>query len=227
MGSTIILVIEDDRSIQRLIELSLKAEGYKTVCASAGAVGVSLAKSDNPDLILLDLGLPDCDGVDLISDLCDLDCGPIIVVTARDQENMKVRALDAGASDYVVKPFGTAELLARIRVALRSRKPAAASDTVFDAGGLHVDFERREVSVDGVPMHLTPNEFSLLEVFIRNRGKALTHRFIHHEIWGYPTEDNYRTLRVLTATLRKKLGDSPSAPRFIQTEVGIGYRFIL
>ncbi|MGN0059264.1 MAG: response regulator [Coriobacteriales bacterium] len=226
-GSGSILVIEDDQSIQHLLQLTLEGQGYEVFCAESGKVGLSLARVNNPNVILLDLGLPDCDGSDLIPDLLDICDAAIIVVTARDLEGQKVHALDAGADDYIVKPFGTSELLARIRVSMRRGASSQRSRApVFEADGLKVDKMRYEVILDGEMIHLTPNEFALLVVLVESHGQVLTHRKIQQAVWGYPTTDNYKTLRVLMASLRRKLGERPSAPRFIKTEVGVGYRFI-
>lgn len=226
-GNGSILVIEDDQSIRHLLRLTLEGQGYEVFCAENGKVGLSLARTNNPDVILLDLGLPDCEGSDLIPDLLDVCEATIIVVTARDLEGQKVHALDAGADDYIVKPFGTSELLARIRVSMRRGANSQRAKTpVFEANGLKVDKTRREVVLDGETIHLTPNEFALFVVLVESHGQVLTHHKIQQAVWGYSTTDNYKTLRVLMASLRRKLGERPSAPRFIKTEVGIGYRFI-
>ncbi len=221
-----VLVVEDDPGIQRMLRLALRSQGYGVIAAQTGEVGLSLAQANAPSVVLLDLGLPDCDGIDLLGRLARVCDAPVIVVTARDQESQKVSALDAGAVDYVVKPFGMAELMARIRVALRRGAQHPAQGGVYEADGLRVDRDARTVTLDGAALHLTPNEFALLTVLIDNRGKALTHRRIQHEVWGYPTTDDYKTLRVLMASLRRKLGDRPSDPRFVRTEVGVGYRFV-
>lgn len=199
-----------------------------TVAASAAA-GSLRARSSAPNLILLDLGLPDASGMDLLTAEDALGGAPVIVVTARGQEADKVRALDAGADDYVVKPFSNAELLARVRAALRRAKRAGSGDApapVLTCGELVVDSEQMTVTLAGQELHLTPHEFKLLEYLAQNRGRVLTHQAIQRQVWGYPTTDGYRTLRVLMASLRRKIGDSPSAPRYIKTEVGTGYRFI-
>lgn len=226
-----ILVVEDDDTIRRLLRISLRTEGYRVSEASSGAVALSLFEANAPALVLLDLGLPDRDGMEVLARIRAAGPTPVIVVTARNQDEQKVRALDAGADDYVVKPFSMAELFARIRVALRHRArendaPAADTARVHVVGGLVIDGDTRTVTLDGAPIHLTPYEYSLLLVMVENPGKALTHRFIQKAVWGYPAADEYKTLRVIMASLRRKLGDKPAAPRFIATEVGVGYRFI-
>lgn len=224
-----ILVIEDDDTIRRFLKISLRTEGYRVCEASTGAAGMALLEANAPALVLLDLGLPDCDGMDVLARVRERGSTPVIAVTARNQDEQKVRALDAGADDYVVKPFSVAELLARIRVALRHRADAgqgAAEPQVFAVDGLSIDCDTRTVTLDGAPVHLTPYEYRLLLVMVENRGKALTHRFIQSAVWGYPATDGYKTLRVIMASLRRKLGDKPATPRFVATEVGVGYRFV-
>ena len=224
-----ILVVEDDDSIRRLLRISLKTEGYRVSEAKSATVALSLFDANAPSLVLLDLGLPDCDGMEVLSHIRECGSTPVIVVTARTQDDQKVSALDAGADDYVVKPFSMAELFARIRVALRHRAHILRSNDethVYSIGGLTIDNDTRTVSLDGELVHLTPYEYGMLMVMVRNRGKALTHRFIQREVWGHDASDGYRTLRVIMASLRRKLGDRPANPRFIATEVGVGYRFI-
>lgn len=222
-----VLVIEDDKSISRMLALSLRGQGYGVLVAQTGLEALAAVQSNKHNLILLDLGLPDRDGLDLIAQIKDSSDAPIIVVTARDQESQKISALDLGADDYVTKPFSMPELLARVRAAMRRVKlQADGCAGEYSTQGLSVDREKRKVSLEGVEVHLTPNEYALLLFFIDNRGKALTHRAIQHEVWGYPSSDNHKTLRVLTASLRRKLQDKPSNPRFIKTEVGVGYRFM-
>lgn len=226
-----ILVVEDDDVIRRLLRISLRTEGYRVCETASGKVALSLLEANGPALILLDLGLPDTDGMEALARIRQQGDTPVIVVTARSNDEQKVQALDAGADDYVVKPFSTAELFARIRVALRHHASAAVQDDrkkarIYEIDGLHVDCEKRTVTLDGAPVHLTPHEYDMLATMVENRGKALTHRFIQSRVWGHPSSDEYRTLRVIMASLRRKLGDKPGAPRFIATEVGVGYRFI-
>lgn len=225
-----ILVVEDDDGIRDLLRISLRTEGYRVYEAKSGAVAISLFEANSPSLILLDLGLPDCDGMEVLSRIRLSSSAPIIVVTARNQDDQKVAALDAGADDYVVKPFSLPELFARIRVALRRRAGMAtgAKDggVSIAIGGMEIDREAYSVFLDGEPVHLTPHEYDMLMVMVENQGKALTHRFIQSAVWGHDSLDGYRTLRVVMASLRRKLGDKPAMPRFIATEVGVGYRFI-
>ena len=227
-----ILVVEDDESIRRLLRVSLRTEGYRVTEAANATVALSLFEANAPALVLLDLGLPDRDGMEVLARIRQAGDTPVIVITARSLEQQKVDALDAGADDYVVKPFSTAELFARIRVALRHRAHMASAGLAgqdgarHEIGGLVVDCDARTVELDGTPVHLTPYEYRLLVVMIENRGKALTHRFIQREVWGRAAVDSYKTLRVVMASLRRKLGDTPASPRFIATEVGVGYRFI-
>ena len=216
-----ILVVEDDDTIRRLLKISLRTEGYRVSEARTGAAALLLVEANAPALVLLDLGLPDCDGMDVLARVREEGSTPVI--------DQKVRALDAGADDYVVKPFSMAELFARIRVALRHHAEArqgTATPQVFAVDGLEIDCDTRTVTLDGEQIHLTPYEYRLLVVMVENRGKALTHRFIQSEVWGYPAADGYKTLRVIMASLRRKLGDKPATPRFVATEVGVGYRFI-
>lgn len=231
MADDEILVVEDDDTIRRLLKVSLRTEGYRVSEASTGAAALALVEANAPSLVLLDLGLPDRDGMDVLARVRSLGGTPVIVVTARSQDELKVRALDAGADDYVVKPFSMAELFARVRVALRHREResalrGAALPSTFSVDGLEIDRDARTVKLDGEPVHLTPYEYRLLAVMVENRGKALTHRFIQGAVWGYPAADGYKTLRVIMASLRRKLGDKPATPRFIATEVGVGYRFV-
>ena len=224
-----ILVVEDDATIRRLLRISLRTEGYRVTEAASGAVALSLFDANAPALVLLDLGLPDCDGMKVLGGVRERGKTPVIVVTARNLDDQKVAALDAGADDYVVKPFSMAELFARIRVALRHRADDAldgGEDRLYEIDGLRIDCASRMVELDGESVHLTPHEYRLLLVMVEHRGKALTHRFIHDEVWGHGAVDGYKTLRVIMASLRRKLGDSPAAPRFIATEVGVGYRFV-
>ncbi len=221
-----ILIIEDDRDISKLIVASLKKEGYPTLVAYDAAQGLLLFASHRPDVILLDLGLPDADGVDLIRRLREDSDVPILVVSARGQEQDKITALDLGANDYITKPFYTGELLARVRVIermLESRSRPGAEEA-FSCGGLTVEYERRRVTVDGREIHLTPIEFKLLCLLIANRGKVLTHDRILKEVWGYDSGDT-KSIRAFMASLRRKIEKSPASPRYILTEIGVGYRF--
>ena len=219
-----VLIIEDDKSIQNLLRISLKASGYECEVTETGLSGLSLHMANNPDIILLDLGLPDIDGSEVLAQIRMGSKVPVIVISARDQEKEKVAALDAGADDYITKPFNIPELLARIRVALRHAAPQDNRATTFAVGGLLIDFERRVVTVDGALIHLTPIEYKLLALLAEHSGKVLTHQFMQKKIWGYETNDEYQSLRVFMANIRRKIEPDSSQPLYILTEVGIGYR---
>lgn len=219
-----ILVIEDDPAIVRLLKVALKTNDYKVITAENGINGISLFLSLRPDLILLDLGLPDMDGIEVLAQIREIDQVPVIIVSARGREKEKVEALDAGADDYITKPFNVGELMARMRVCFRKSNKDMSSQC-FHYKGLSVDFNKYKVTLDDHDIHLTPNEFKILKLFIENQGKVLTHRYIQKQIWGYTSEDEYQSLRVYITTLRRKIEKNPSSPQYIFTEVGIGYRF--
>lgn len=221
-----ILVIEDEKVIQNFLTLSLKSKKYEPIIAENGLLGISLFMSHNPDLILLDLGLPDIDGTEVLKQIRSSSDIPIIIISARGQEKEKVYALDLGADDYITKPFNIEELFARIRVALRRYKPQDMRTNDFKLGGLLVNFEKRKVYVNDNEIHLTPIEYKMLVLLIQNQGKVLTHRFIQQEIWGSPTTDDYQSLRVFMSNIRRKIEEDTSEPRFIKTEVGVGYRLV-
>ncbi len=222
-----ILIVEDEAQIRKFLRISLEAHNYKVCEARLGADGLELCSTEHPDLIILDLGLPDMDGQQFILRLREWSQTPIIVLSVRSTESEKVQALDSGANDYMTKPFGISELIARIRVLLRSSEGAESPQTVFDFQGLRVDMAARQVSVDGDPVHLSKKEYSLLRLLIANNGQVLTHRHILREIWGSGREDDTHYLRVLVGQLRGKLEDDPAAPRFIVTVQGVGYRLAL
>jgi len=223
-----ILVVDDESHIRKFLRISLTAHGYAVVEAVRGADAIQRAASEGVDLVVLDLGLPDMDGQDVIRRLREWSQIPILVLSVRADEMDKVEALDAGANDYVTKPFGIAELIARVRVLLRNGpEGGTAEDAVeFSANGLVIDFAGRQVSVDGVGVRLTRKEFDLLRLLARNAGKVLTYPHLLREVWGetYVLQNHY--LRVHIGHLRQKLGDDPNDPRFIWTEAGVGYRFI-
>lgn len=226
MTDKTVLVIEDDSSIQNFLKLSLKTKDYKVLIAENGLGGLSLFYADNPDIILLDLGLPDIDGMEVLTEIRRADSVPIIIISARGQEREKVTALDAGADDYITKPFSIAELLARMRVALRHHRPEESAMSVFELAELRLDTDKRRVFVRGEEIHLTPIEYKLLLLLVEHRGKVLTHRFLQNEVWGYPSTDDYQTLRVFMANIRRKIESDTANPRYITTEVGVGYRFV-
>jgi two-component system KDP operon response regulator KdpE len=222
-----ILIIEDDKYILNFISLSLKTSGYLFETASTGIEGMSLFYSNNPDIVLLDLGLPDIDGIDIIKSIRMISEVPILVVSARGQEIEKISALDEGADDYITKPFHMGELMARIRVVQRKLKKAMQPDNneIFQLDYLTIDYEKRVVLVDNNEIHLTPIEYKLLLLLVANKGKVLTHNYILKEVWGYGETGDSKSIRVFMANLRRKIEKDKASPRFILTEVGIGYRF--
>ncbi|MFO0672185.1 MAG: response regulator [Polyangiaceae bacterium] len=221
-----ILVVEDEPSMQKFLRASLAHAGYRPLDATTGAEGLALARTHNPDLVLLDLGLPDMDGIEVTKSLREWSTRPIIVISARGQEDDKVRALDAGADDYLTKPFGTGELMARIRVALRhaARSETTRSEPTLEVGELKIDLDRRQVFVGEREVHLTPNEYKLFAYLMKHAGKVLTHRQLLKEVWGpaYATQTHY--LRVYMVQLRHKLEADAAQPRYLVTEPGVGYR---
>lgn len=221
-----ILVIEDEPPLQKFLRVTLEAQGYSVILATRGEEGLRHVATAMPDLIILDLGLPDIDGLDVTKRLREWSAIPIIVASARGREQDKVAALDAGADDYLTKPFGVGELLARVRVVLRhlAATKQDSGDPVFDVGGLHVDLARREVTVEGKAVHLTPNEFRLLAVLVKHAGKVLTHRQLLKEVWGLGSGEETHYLRVYMNQLREKIEADPARPRYLQTETGVGYR---
>lgn len=220
-----ILIIEDDKIIMKFIKLALETNGYQVTGTDQGSIGLNIIVNQKPDLILLDLGLPDIDGMQVIDEVRKINKTPIIVISARGRENDKVFALDRGANDYVTKPFNIGEVLARIRVSLRSQQ-SSIENKQFVFRDLFVDSEKHIVKVSNQIIHLTPIEFKLLELLIIHQGKVLTHSFIQGKIWGYQTQDEYQSLRVFMASIRKKLNSVIKDYQFIVTEVGVGYRFI-
>jgi two-component system, OmpR family, KDP operon response regulator KdpE len=221
-----ILVVDDDRQLLRALRINLSARGYEVMVAPDGETALNAASRQPPDLVVLDLGLPDVDGVDVVEGLRGWSAVPVIVLSARDQEQSKVRALDAGADDYVTKPFGMDELLARVRAALRRGSPVP-QEPVVTTEAFTVDLAARRVTRDGANVRLTPTEWHLLEVLVRNAGKLVPHRQLLQEVWGpkYESETNY--LRVYLAQLRAKLEPDPARPRHLLTEPGMGYRFVV
>ena len=222
-----ILAVEDDPAVRNLVTTALDLHGYDVERAETGESAVMEAASRNPDLIMLDLGLPDIDGVEVISKIRGWSAVPIIVISARTEDSDKIGALDAGADDYLTKPFSVEELLARVRASLR-RSGMAGTDAVeastFDNGPLHIDFAAGCASIAGQELQLTPTEYKLLALLAKNVGKVLTHTFITHEIWGTSWDSDIASLRVFMRTLRKKIEADPSHPTMIQTHVGVGYR---
>jgi two-component system, OmpR family, KDP operon response regulator KdpE len=221
-----VLVIEDEPQMRRFLRSALEGHGYRVVEVGTAREGLAQVAGRNPDVILLDLGLPDADGLDVTRRLREWATTPVIVISARGMEKDKIGALDAGADDYLTKPFGVGELLARIRVALRhaSRSPDEPSEPVFTQGDLTVDLGRRQIFVAGAEVHLTPTEYKLLTLLVRHAGKVVTQRQALRDVWGptYATQTHY--LRVYMAQLRHKLEQDPARPRLLLTEPGVGYR---
>lgn len=224
-----ILVIEDEKNIGNYIETILDSNGYKVLRAMNGMTGLSLCTSHFPEVILLDLGLPDLDGMEVLQKIRGFSDLPIIVISARTQEKEKVEALDGGADDYITKPFGAEELLARIRTALRHRLHADRSsmqEPVYSRDGLVIDFERRIVTLQGASIHLTQIEYKLVSLLAKNAGKVLTYDYILKDIWGPYADTDNQILRVNMANIRRKLEANPAEPHYIFTEIGVGYRML-
>lgn len=224
-----ILVVEDDKPIRNFIVASLKAQGFNYIETDKGVEAIALSMSHKPDLIILDLGLPDIDGIDVITSIREWSKIPIIIVSARENERQKIEALDKGADDYLTKPFGIGELLARIRVSLRhSIVSANAKDNTdtFKVKNLVIDFNKRKVTIDNEDIHLTPIEYKIMVLLCKYSGKVLTHNFIINKIWGSPVGNETQSLRVFMASLRRKIEKNPAQPQYIYTEVGVGYRLV-
>ena len=229
MNKPLILIVEDDAPIRNLISVTLEAHEYRYITAGNAGNAILESVSHNPDIVLLDLGLPDMDGVEVIRKIRSWSNMPIIVISARSDDTDKIEALDAGADDYLTKPFSVDELLARLRVTMRRLNQARADSpesSVFINGSLKIDFAAGCAYLSDEELHLTPIEYRLLCLLARNCGKVLTHQYITQQLWGASWENNVASLRVFMATLRKKLEASPDASMLIQTHVGIGYRMI-
>jgi two-component system KDP operon response regulator KdpE len=225
----LVLVIEDEDTICNFITAILNANGYQVMKTNTGKEGLSMAAAYSPDVILLDLGLPDIDGVEILKSIRGWSKTPIIVVTARGHERDKVEVLDYGADDYIVKPFGTSELLARIRTALRHSSQSMGEESKgkekVRVGELELDYGKRVVFLAGKSVHLTPVEYKILALLSKNAGKVLTHDYIMREIWGLYASDSH-TLRVNMANIRRKIEANPGEPKYILTEMGVGYRMV-
>ncbi len=229
MNKLTILVVEDDRPVRNLITTTLKAHDYRYIQAENGETAILEATSHNPDVILLDLGLPDMDGVEIIRKIRTWSNVPIIVISARSEDGDKIEALDAGADDYLTKPFSVEELLARLRVTQRRLamlKLDSAAENVFVNGDLRIDYAAGCAYLKEEELHLTPIEYKLLCLLAQNVGKVLTHTYITQKIWGNSWENNIASLRVFMATLRRKLEATPGSPQYIQTHIGVGYRML-
>ncbi len=230
MNRQLVLVVEDDAAIRNLISTTLETYKYKYLTAATGETAIMETVSHNPDVVLLDLGLPDMDGVEIIKKIRSWSTMPIIVISARTEETDKIEALDAGADDYLTKPFSVEELLARLRAAFRrlsyTTGAAGTESAVFENGDLVINYASGCVYLDGAELHLTPIEYKLLCVLARNVGKVLTHSFIMKEVWGCVWDNDVASLRVFMATLRKKIEKNPASPQYIQTHIGVGYRML-
>ncbi|KLU60814.1 KDP operon transcriptional regulatory protein KdpE [Peptococcaceae bacterium CEB3] len=220
-----VLVIDDEVQIRRLLKVALTAHGYDVYEAGTGQSGLNWIAMHKPDLVLLDLGLPDQDGLEVIKNLREWSQVPVVILSAREQESEKIAALDAGADDYVTKPFSMGELLARLRAALRHASEAA-EEPLLTFDGLSIDRSRRVVAVDGVEVKLTPTEYELMKVLAANAGKVLTHRQLLRAVWGPAYEHENHYLRIYVGQLRRKIEPDPSRPRHILTEAGVGYRLV-
>lgn len=230
MNKPLILVVEDDTSVRNLITTTLKAHGYRYLTAPNGQTAILEASSHNPDIVLLDLGLPDIDGVAVIEKIRSWSNMPIIVISARSEDTDKIDALDAGADDYLTKPFSVEELLARLRVTQRRlammQKESSLEASVFTNGELRIDYAAGCAYLNDEELHLTPIEYKLLCLLSKNVGKVLTHTFITQNIWGNSWDNDIASLRVFMATLRKKIEREPNSPQYIQTHIGVGYRML-
>jgi len=222
---TKVLVVDDEPQIVRALRINLQARGYDVLVAMTGKQALEMTAHHHPDVVILDLGLPDLDGVDVVRGLRGWTTVPILILSGRDHSVAKVTALDAGADDYVTKPFGPRELVARLEAVLRRAAPEGAEPKIV-ADGLEIDLAARTVKRDGEPIHLTPIEFSLLRTLVRNRGKLMTHRALLVEVWGVEYEDDFQVLRAHIANLRRKIEPAGGdAPKYIKTDPGVGYRF--
>jgi two-component system KDP operon response regulator KdpE len=227
-ATPLVLLIEDEPQMRRFLRAALESHDYRLVEATTSREGLAQATARSPDVILLDLGLPDGDGIDLARRIREWSATPIVVISARGREQDKVAALDAGADDYLTKPFGTDELLARLRVALRhAARAASPAEPVFSVGELRVDLAARQVFAHGAEVHLTPTEYKLLTALVRDAGKVVTQRQLLREVWGPNAVEHTHYLRVYMTQLRHKLEQDPTRPRYLQTEAGVGYRLRL
>ncbi|MEO8999170.1 MAG: response regulator [Rhodanobacter sp.] len=225
-AATRILVIDDEAQIRRFLDIGLRAEGYEVLLAATAAEGLALAATRTPDLLILDIGLPDMEGHAVLTELRQWSQLPVLMLSVRDAESEKVRALDHGANDYMTKPFGIQELMARLRALLRNRPGEPEVSPRYDDGRLSIDLARREVSLDGAPLALTRKEFAVLALLLRHASRVVTQQQVLREVWGATHVQDTHYLRVVLGKLRQKLGDDPVSPRWLKTEPGVGYRFL-
>ncbi|HWU77244.1 MAG TPA: response regulator transcription factor [Rhodanobacter sp.] len=223
-----VLVIDDEMQIRRFLDIGLRAEGYQVLQAANAAEGLALAATQSPDLVILDLGLPDREGHEVLAELRQWSAVPVLMLSVRSAESEKVRALDNGANDYVTKPFGMQELMARLRALLRQHPSAGPADVppLYDDGRLRVDLVRREVSLGGSDIALTRKEYAVLALLLRHAGRVVSQQQLLREVWGATHVQDTHYLRIVLGRLRQKLGDDPGAPRWLKTEPGVGYRFL-
>ncbi|TAM16605.1 MAG: response regulator transcription factor [Rhodanobacter sp.] len=225
-----VLVIDDEVQIRRFLDIGLRAEGYQVLLAGTAVEGLALAATQSPDLVILDLGLPDREGHEVLAELRQWSQVPVLMLSVRDAESEKVRALDNGANDYVTKPFGIQELMARLRALLRRQATAGESSDMpprYDDGRLVIDQVRREVLLDGAPLSLTRKEYAVLAMLLQHAGRVVSQQHLLREIWGASHVQDTHYLRIVLGKLRQKLGDDAAAPRWLKTEPGVGYRFLL
>jgi two-component system KDP operon response regulator KdpE len=221
-----VLVIDDEAQIRKFLDIGLRAEGYEVLLAANAAEGLALAATRSPDLVILDIGLPDREGHEVLTELRQWTSVPVVMLSVRDAESEKVKALDAGANDYVTKPFGIQELMARLRVLLRRRSGEPEAPQRYDDGHLVIDLARREVLLEGAPLSLTRKEYAVLALLLRHAGRVVTQQQLLRDIWGATHTHDSHYLRIVVGKLRQKLGDDPATPRWLKTEPGVGYRFI-
>jgi two-component system KDP operon response regulator KdpE len=223
---TRVLVIDDEAQIRKLLDIGLRAEGYDVLQAANAAEGLALAATRDPDLVILDLGLPDREGHEVLAELRQWTQVPVLMLSVRDAEKEKVKALDAGANDYMTKPFGVQELMARLRALLRNRAAPAEAAPRYEDDRLHIDLGLREVTLDGEPLALTRKEYAVLAMLVRHAGRVVSQQQLLREIWGGTHVHDTHYLRIVLGKLRQKLGDDPASPRWLKTEPGVGYRFL-
>jgi two-component system KDP operon response regulator KdpE len=221
-----VLVIDDEAQIRKFLDIGLRAEGYEVLLAANAAEGLALAATRSPDLVILDIGLPDKEGHEVLAELRQWSHVPVVMLSVRDAESEKVKALDAGANDYVTKPFGIQELMARLRALMRNRQGEPEATQRYDDGRLAIDLSRREVSLDGALLSLTRKEYAVLALLLRHAGRVVTQQQLLRDIWGATHTHDSHYLRIVVGKLRQKLGDDPATPRWLKTEPGVGYRFI-